>query len=98
MHAYLRTLGVPTNEHHDIMASDWREAISDQLRADYPNLSQTDADALAWGGLNESHLWQQMLANDIANNTGITGAIKQTNDNQKNLNNQNNGSNGTHCN
>jgi hypothetical protein len=61
-------------------------------------LSQAEADALAWGGLAQTQLWQQMLQDDSTNNTGITGAISQKNQNHKNLNNQNNSTHGTHCN
>ncbi|HEU0226912.1 MAG TPA: SprT-like domain-containing protein, partial [Arachidicoccus soli] len=50
IHAYLRTIGVNgESTQHDIIANGWREAMSDQLQEDYPNLSPTDADALAWG-------------------------------------------------
>jgi len=98
IHAYFYTQQVPKAQHHDIMADVWRGVIASQLLIDYPNLSQSDADALAWGGLGESRLWQEMNNNDIANNTSITGNIVSQINNHRNINNQNNGSNGTHCN
>lgn len=79
------------------MATNWRDKISNQLQIDYPNLSKTDADALAWGGLGDTTQWQTMINNDIANNTGITGAIAAVNTNHKNINNSTNGNYGTPC-
>ncbi len=95
IHAHLRNEGISGGEHHNIIATDWRDIISNQLQADFPDLSETEADALAWGGLSESDAWQTMVEEDNANNTGITGAIAAINVNHKNVNNINNGSHGT---
>jgi hypothetical protein len=97
IHAQLRSQGIPDIGQHEIIATSWRQKISDQLRIDFPNLSQRDADGLAWGGLGETPQWQTMVNNDRSNNTGITGAIQAVNDNHKNLNNSTNGHYGTPC-
>jgi hypothetical protein len=98
IHAYLNTQGIPKSQQHDTIANEWRDKISEQLQLDYPSLSESDADALAWGGLGTSTLWLQMLKSDENNNTGVTGAISQRIKNHKNLNNENKGKYGTHCN
>jgi hypothetical protein len=98
IHAIFASQGIKPSAQHEIMASDtWRKTISDQLRLDFPNLSQEDADALAWDGLGQTSQWQTMINNDNANNTGVTGDIALVNRNHKNVNNSTNGNYGTSC-
>jgi hypothetical protein len=98
IHAQLVSQGIRDEiVQHEIIATSWRQKMSDQLRIDFPNLSQRDADGLAWGGLGDTTQWQTMFNNDLRNNTGITGAIQAVNDNHKNVNNSTNGNYGTPC-
>lgn len=97
IHAQLGAMGVPGNQHHNIMADVWRPTIEAALMDAFPGLSQSDAAALAWGGLGSSTAWQNMVDDDIANNTGNSGNIDQKNKNHKNLNNEYNGNHGTQC-
>jgi len=85
-------------EQHEEIERDWREAIADQLKLDFPTLSDQDAKGLAWGGLGDTAAYQKLLADDKKNNTGITGAIAASNKNFKNLNNTNTTTYGTNCN
>jgi hypothetical protein len=98
IHAQLVIQGISAEiAQHEIIATSWRQKISDQLRIDFPNLSRADADGLAWGGLGDTTQWQTMFNNDKSNNTGITGAIAAVNSNHKNVNNSTNGNYGTPC-
>ena len=97
IHAFMRSNGTSDSSQHELMATDWRDDISNQLQLDYPNLSKEDADALAWGGLVETNQWQTMYNNDINNNTSITGDIAAVNTNHKNVKNLTNGNYGTPC-
>ncbi len=56
-HAYLRMLNPQSNEsqQHEVMAGDFmRGQMTVGLQLAFPNLSLTNANALAWGGLNEN--------------------------------------------
>lgn len=98
LHAYLSSRGIngETNQ-HNAMANDWLSIIANQLKSDFPNLSQEDANDLAWGGLGDTTKWQELKNNDSLNNTHNADNILQTNKNYKNLNNTDNRY-GTHCN
>ncbi|MET0945878.1 MAG: hypothetical protein ABWY22_10745 [Flavobacterium sp.] len=100
IHGILSSQGIATaSSQHEIMASDeWRQTISDQLRIDFPDLDQEDADALAWEGLGSTSKWRAIYDNDIANNTGVTGDINAVQTNYRNFNNSTNGYYGTSCN
>jgi predicted SprT family Zn-dependent metalloprotease len=79
IHVTLQLQGISNSDQHDVMAQEWRDDISNQLQADFPNLTKEDADALAWGGLGETEAFQAMIEKDTRNNTGITGAIAEVN-------------------
>jgi len=98
IHVSLNIQGITGNDsQHETMAQDYRDDMSNQLQADFPDLSKEDADALAWGGLSTSNDWAKIINSDIINNTGITGNINAINTNFKNLNNSTNGEYGTPC-
>lgn len=84
-------------EQHEEMERDWREVMENQLKSDFPHLSNKDAYGLAWGGLGDTPAYQKLLADDKKNNTGITGDIAASNKNFKNLNNTNTTTYGTPC-
>lgn len=85
------------DEQHEEIERDWREVIANQLKLDFPNLSNANANALAWGGLGDTPAYKKLLEDDKKNNTGVTGAIAQSNKNFKNLNNTNTTTYGTVC-
>jgi hypothetical protein len=97
LHADMTIKGIDESLQHQYIADNYINVISYQLRSDFPNLSQADADALASDGLGDSTWWQKKLANDNSNNTQFTGDIVSINANYKNLNNSTNGNYGTLC-
>lgn len=53
---------------HTIMAATYVDQMSSSLRQIFPSLSKDDADALSWGGLEETNAWKLMdpkIANEI---------------------------------
>jgi hypothetical protein len=71
-HAYLTYTHTLLNQHLD-MARNYFSTMSAQLKAIYPNLSQTDADALTWGGLEVDALsTYSSLSQTEKNNIEIT--------------------------
>ncbi len=99
IHNYLTIMGIKDELiQHEEMEKNWRTLIANQLKLDFPNLSDADATGLSWGGLGATTAYQKMLADDLLNNTGITGAIAASNKNFRNLNNTNTTTYGTICN
>jgi hypothetical protein len=46
--------------HHNAMSYQYRDLISAALKENFPTISSTDADALAWEGLSDSDAWKKM--------------------------------------
>jgi hypothetical protein len=91
IHASLTLQGI--DDQHNVMANEWLDDMSNQMQADFPNLTKQDADALAWGGLHETNAWKAMVKQDPE----ITNSIINLNKNHKNLDNSSNGNYGTSC-
>lgn len=66
------------DEDHNNMAENYISIMSQALLHAGFVMSEYDRIALSWGGLGETTRWQTMLQNDQANNTGVTGAIVET--------------------
>lgn len=49
---------------HTIMASTYMNALASTLREIFPQLSQSDAEALSWGGLGSTTAWQNLVQSD----------------------------------
>lgn len=98
IHNYLTTIGIKDElQQHEEMQKNWQTVMAEQLKLDFPNLSDEDAKGLSWGGLGDTTGYQKLLADDKKNNTGVTGAIAASNKNFKNLNNTNTTTYGTPC-
>lgn len=98
IHNYLTVTGILGEvSQHEEMQKNWQTVMAEQLKLDFPNLSDEDAKGLSWGGLGDTTGYQKLLADDKKNNTGVTGAIAASNKNFKNLNNTNTTTYGTNC-
>ncbi len=71
-------LGGGNDDDHNDMAENYISIMSQALLHAGFVMSEYDRTALAWGGLGETTRWREMVQNDQANNTGITGAIVET--------------------
>ena len=58
LHAYLNYTGLwGTVQTHNEMADKYRNEIADALKINYPELSDEDAQAMAWAGLQDTNAW-----------------------------------------
>gem|GEM_PF-6171890 len=64
---------------HNDMAANYIPVLEQSLTHGGFLMSETDREALSWEGLGDTAQWQQMVANDQANNTGTTGNIAEIN-------------------
>ncbi len=62
LHAYMFANGLTANMQHEAMAVSYINQVSGLLKSLYPNLSDTDAQALSWGGLAGTGSWS-LLSN-----------------------------------
>jgi len=62
IHAYMFANGLTASIQHEAMAVSYIDQVSGLLKSLYPNLSDTDAQALSWGGLAGTGSWS-LLSN-----------------------------------
>jgi hypothetical protein len=74
LHAYFFADGRNIDDHQE-MATKYINAMKNTLLEHFPNLTNLDAEALAWGGLSKSQAWQTFQQNDL----GRTLDIQNTN-------------------
>lgn len=77
LHAYLSYSQTIVNQHLD-MARNYLNSMSTQLQSMYPNLSASDANALAWGGLQSEagSLYNSLSTVEKNNISNINSAYK----------------------
>ncbi|MDQ1090203.1 hypothetical protein [Siphonobacter sp. SORGH_AS_1065] len=83
LHSYLRDTGILRDTHHNLMANNFVIPMADALRGLFPNLSQSDAEALAWGGLQETTAWKEFEKVDLMRTRAIA-IVNQQYKNKKN--------------
>ncbi|MBB5396354.1 hypothetical protein [Mucilaginibacter sp. AK015] len=76
IHAYLTTIGTFGKLQHETIATVFANQMALDLRQMYPNLSESDAKYLAWGGLTMTDDFQ----NNMASDAGILGSFEATQD------------------
>lgn len=66
LHAILFNNNIAAN-HHDQIAGQYISIIATALAEHFPNLSTTDAIHLAWGGLDETDVWNELSESERQN-------------------------------
>ncbi|QIP15787.1 hypothetical protein G8759_25730 [Spirosoma aureum] len=82
MHVILGS-GQNTSDHNQ-MANNYIQTMANSLLYAGFIMNQNELTALSWGGLSDTTAWATMIANDQANNTGVTGSIAYINSQYKN--------------
>ncbi len=68
-----------TDADHETMARNYVIPMANAIRALGFNITQEKAVQLAWGGLQSTKAWAELVAIDRANGTDKTGDILRTN-------------------
>lgn len=67
----------PLIDDHNEMGSYYISYMADAIREMYPTINTDDARALAWGGVQESYGWSQLVKNSTAAANGIIDTNKK---------------------
>ncbi|MVT11557.1 hypothetical protein [Chitinophaga tropicalis] len=88
LHAYFATKNIDPVLEHDEMALYYRDQIATAVRSLYPSISENDANALAYGGLQHTYTWSEL----VRTNPSAANSIVSINQAYKN------GTSGVSCN
>ncbi len=78
IHAYLMTAGITgQNLHHNTMAEEYQLKIASALKSIFPSLPLIEADALSWGGLMTTNLWNTYQSNHPSDALNLQVLVSQ---------------------
>lgn len=80
IHAYLAATSRMSDLDHQVMADLYISKMIEGIQELHPSISSADAEALAWGGLQETAVWSELLISDPVK----ANLIRQTNNNFRN--------------